>query len=133
MGHFLHLHIGDSPRAAFLTRDSFFSPELGVDFWIKCSYEVGRSSAQRLFQFSTVLPKLNVDNRQMSTGLRSRESYHVARKIFHFTTIMAFAVMYSAKFSRWDLAKGLALMDACVLASELARLRISSVNRLLFR
>lgn len=57
----------------------------------------------------------------------------MARKAFHFSTIMAFAVVYSAKLPQRDFARGMAALDACVLAGELARLRVDMVNRALFR
>lgn len=72
-------------------------------------------------------------SRQLAAGLRPRESYHFSRKTFHFSTIMAFAVLYSAKLPRFDFARGMAVLDSCVIASELARLRIGSINRALFR
>ncbi|CAM9802681.1 unnamed protein product [Ectocarpus fasciculatus] len=71
--------------------------------------------------------------KELGAGLRPRESYHLARKTFHFSTIMAFAVVYSAKLPQKDFARGMAALDACVLAGELARLRVDAVNRALFR
>lgn len=72
-------------------------------------------------------------SRQLGVGLRPRESYHLARKTFHFSTIMAFATLYSAKLPRWDFARGMAALDVCVLAGELARLRVQWINKLLLR
>ncbi|CAM9274263.1 unnamed protein product [Ectocarpus sp. 12 AP-2014] len=71
--------------------------------------------------------------KELGAGLRPRESYHLSRKTFHFSTIMAFAVVYSAKLTQRDFARGMAALDACVLAGELARLRMDVVNRALFR
>ncbi|CAM9514480.1 unnamed protein product [Ectocarpus sp. 6 AP-2014] len=71
--------------------------------------------------------------KELGAGLRPRESYHLSRKTFHFSTIMAFAVVYSAKLPQRDFARGMAALDACVLAGELARLRVDVVNRVLFR
>lgn len=57
----------------------------------------------------------------------------MARKTFHFSTIMAFAVVYSAKLPQRDFARGMAALDTCVLVGELARLRIEGINRALLR
>lgn len=70
---------------------------------------------------------------ELGAGLRPRESYHLARKTFHFTTIMSFAALYSANLSRLQFARGMAALDTCVLLAELARLRIGAINRALFR
>ncbi|CAM9892671.1 unnamed protein product, partial [Hapterophycus canaliculatus] len=70
---------------------------------------------------------------ELGAGLRPRESYHLARKTFHFSTIMAFAVLYSAKLPQRDFARGMAALDTCVLMGELARLRIETINRSLLR
>lgn len=91
---------------------------------------------------STLWRVINVDylctttvvvRQKLGAGLRPRESYHLARKTFHFSTIMGFAIVYSAKLPQQEFARGMLALDVCVLVGELARLRIEAINRLLLR
>lgn len=81
----------------------------------------------------SVLRLMSATVSKLGAALRPRESYHLARKTFHFSTIMAFAVLYSAKLPRWQFVKGMAGLDTCVVVGELARLRVEAINRALLR